>query len=274
MQNLATVEALRSWRRETGGESVGIVPTMGALHAGHMELIRQSCSENTRTLVSIFVNPTQFNDQKDCSTYPTPLATDLLLCKDAGVSAAFLPQYGMLYPDDYSYRVTEIEKSTILEGEMRPGHFDGVLTVVLKLLILAKATRAYFGEKDWQQLDLVRGLAKAFFLETEIVAVPTMREDDGLAMSSRNVRLSDSARMVAPEFFRVLSTAMDCAMARAELESLGFEVEYVDERDGRRLGAVQLDGVRLIDNVGLETLDDGLRSGDQSPETNVEGTES
>jgi pantoate--beta-alanine ligase len=157
----------------------------------------------------------------------------------------------MLYPDDFTYRVSEIEKSTILEGDMRPGHFDGVLTVVLKLLILAKARRAYFGEKDWQQLDLVRGLAKAFFIETKIVPVPTMREEDGLAMSSRNVRLSESARLVAPEFYRVLSTAMDCAMARAELESLGFEVEYVDERDGRRLGAVQLDGVRLIDNIAI-----------------------
>lgn len=255
MQNLATIEALRSWRREVGEESIGFVPTMGALHEGHMELVRRSCSENTHTLVSIFVNPTQFNDQKDCISYPTPLATDLLLCKESGVSAAFLPQYGMLYPDDFTYRVSEIEKSTVLEGEMRPGHFDGVLTVVLKLLILAKARRAYFGEKDWQQLELVRGLAKAFFVETEIVAVPTMREDDGLALSSRNVRLSESGRVLAPEFYRVLSTAMDCAMARAELESLGFDVEYVDEREGRRLGAVQLDGVRLIDNVSLETRD-------------------
>lgn len=257
MQNLATIEALRSWRREVGEESVGFVPTMGALHEGHLELVKRSCSENTHTLVSIFVNPTQFNDQKDCVAYPTPLASDLLLCKEAGVSAAFLPQYGMLYPDDFTYRVNEIEKSTILEGEMRPGHFEGVLTVVLKLLILAKANRAYFGEKDWQQLDLVRGLAGAFFIDTEIVPVPTIREDDGLAMSSRNVRLSESGRLLAPEFYRVLSSAMDCAMARAELESLGFDVEYIDERDGRRLGAVQLDGVRLIDNISLENRDFG-----------------
>ena len=255
MQNLATIEALRSWRREIGSASVGFVPTMGALHAGHLELMRRSGEENEHTVVSIFVNPTQFNDPKDCSSYPTSLVADMELCRETGVSAVFIPQYGMLYPDDFTYRVNEVEKSGVLEGAMRPGHFDGVLTVVLKLLILAKADRAYFGEKDWQQLDLVKGLAKAFFLETKIVPVPTLREENGLAMSSRNTRLSKSARLLAPEFYRVLVTAMDCAMARAELEALGFEVEYVDERDGRRLGAVQLDGVRLIDNIGLGTRD-------------------
>lgn len=249
MRKLATIEALREWRLETEGNSVGFVPTMGALHAGHATLIGQSVEENDHTLVSIFVNPTQFNDAKDCATYPTPLHADLELCHKLGVSAVFIPQYGMLYPDDFTYRISEIEKSTVLEGAMRPGHFDGVLTVVLKLLILAGADSAYFGEKDWQQLQLVRGLARAFFIETEIVGVPTVREDDGLALSSRNQRLSPQARTLAPEFYRVLTTAMDCAMARAELESLGFAVEYVDERDGRRLGAVQLDGVRLIDNV-------------------------
>ncbi|MEX0331230.1 MAG: pantoate--beta-alanine ligase [Puniceicoccaceae bacterium] len=251
MRKLATIEALREWRNETAEVTVGFVPTMGALHAGHASLIEQSVKENEQTLVSIFVNPTQFNDAKDCSTYPTPLHADLELCQQLGASAVFMPQYGMLYPDDYIYRISEIEMSTVLEGAMRPGHFDGVMTVVLKLLILAAADSAYFGGKDWQQLQLVRGLANAFFINTEIVGVPTVREEDGLAMSSRNARLSESARTLAPEFHRVLSTAMDCAMARAELESLGFAVEYVDERDGRRLGAVQLEGVRLIDNVEI-----------------------
>ena len=251
MRKLATVEALREWRLETVEASVGFVPTMGALHAGHRSLITKSIAENDHTLVSIFVNPTQFNDAKDCTKYPTPLHADLQICQEMGVSAVFIPQYGMLYPDDYTYRISEIEKSTVLEGAMRPGHFDGVLTVVLKLLILAKANSAYFGEKDWQQLQLARGLAVAFFVEIETVGVATTREEDGLAMSSRNTRLSESARILAPEFYRVLSTAMDCAMARVELESLGFDVEYVDEREGRRLGAVQLEGVRLIDNVKL-----------------------
>ena len=252
MEKLGTIEAIQSWRDRAGSESVGFVPTMGALHEGHLRLIRQSVEENQHTLVSIFVNPTQFNDPKDCSTYPTPVQADMLACENEGVTAVFLPQYGMMYPDDFTYRVSELEESQVLEGAMRPGHFEGVLTVVLKLLILAKADRAYFGEKDWQQLQLIKGLTQAFFLQTEIVPVPTIREEDGLAMSSRNVRLSSEARILAPEFYRVLSTAMDCAMARSELEALGFEVEYVDERNGRRLGAVQLNGVRLIDNVGIE----------------------
>ena len=252
MQKLGTIEDFRAWRKKLGTESVGFVATMGALHAGHMELVRRSCEENDHTVVSIFVNPTQFNDPRDCTNYPTPAAIDMDRCKEAGVSAVFLPQYGMMYPDDFTYRVNEVEKSGVLEGDMRPGHFEGVLTVVLKLLILARADRAYFGEKDWQQLDLVTGLAHAFFIETQIVPVPTMREESGLALSSRNSRLSDSARMLAPEFYRVLRTAMDCAMARAELESLGFEVEYVDEKDGRRLGAVQVEGIRLIDNVAVD----------------------
>ncbi len=249
MRQLTTIEALRAWRKGVGEATLGLVPTMGALHAGHRRLIERSRADNAHTLVTIFVNPVQFNDPQDYTGYPQPLQDDLRLCAEAGVAAVFLPRYADLYPDGYTYRVTEIERSTVLEGARRPGHFPGVLTIVLKLLILARADRAYFGEKDWQQLQLVRGLARAFLLETEIVPVPTVREPDGLACSSRNVRLSREARILAPEFYRVLSTAVDCAMARNELEALGFFVEYVDQRDGRRLGAVQLGGVRLIDNV-------------------------
>ena len=251
MRQLPTIEALREWREAAGTDSVGFVPTMGALHAGHRVLIERSVRDNKRTLVSIFINQTQFNDPKDWVAYPQPREADLALCEKAGVEAVFLPQHHMLYPDGYRYRVRETEVSGVLEGEMRPGHFEGVLTVVLKLLLLTRPDRAYFGEKDWQQLQLVQGMGKAFFVPTQIIGLPTVREEDGLALSSRNSRLSEPARILAPEFYRVLSTAMDCAMARAELESLGFEVEYVDERDGRRLGAVQLEGVRLIDNVDI-----------------------
>jgi pantoate--beta-alanine ligase len=249
MKQLVTSNSLRSWRKGLQDLSVGLVPTMGAFHPGHLALIKESVRQNDHTVVSIFVNPTQFNDPRDFASYPSTLESDLASCEELGVSAVFLPKREELYPDDFIFRVMEIEQSDVLEGASRPGHFEGVLTVVLKLLLLVSPDRAYFGEKDWQQLQLVRGMAKALLLEIDIVGVPTIREDDGLAMSSRNVRLSETARIRAPEFFRVLSTAMDCAMARHELESLGFDVEYVDERDGRRLGAVQLDGVRLIDNV-------------------------
>jgi pantoate--beta-alanine ligase len=145
--------------------------------------------------------------------------------------------------------VTEVERSKVLEGACRPGHFDGMLTVVLKLLQLAAAERAYFGEKDWQQLSLVRGLAEAFFLPTTIVACATVREPDGLALSSRNRLLSPSDRLKAPQFHHALSTCPSPDAAARTLGQTGFVVDYVEEWDGRRLGAVRLGGVRLIDNV-------------------------
>src|SRR5262249_29466052 len=161
------------------------VPTMGALHEGHLSLVKRSRVENDRTLVSIFVNPTQFDDPADFDAYPRTVKRDLALLEAAGVDFVLLPGAGDMYVDGFRYRVSEPEVSTILEGEHRPGHFGGMLTVVLKLLNIAAAERAYFGEKDWQQLSLVRGMADAFFLPTAIVACPTVRESTGLALSSR-----------------------------------------------------------------------------------------
>jgi pantoate--beta-alanine ligase len=224
---------------------------MGALHEGHLSLVRRSRSENDLTLVSIFINPTQFDNPDDLSKYPRMLAADLARLEDAGVDFAFVPQEWDLYPDGYRYRVSETRIATTLEGAARPGHFDGVLTVVLKLLQIAEAERAYFGEKDWQQLELVRGLVEAFFLPTTIVACPIVREADGLALSSRNVRLLPADRARAPRLYRVLSTAPSAAAARQQLKAEGFDVDYIEERDGRRLGAVRVGGVRLIDNVAL-----------------------
>ena len=147
--------------------------------------------------------------------------------------------------------MTETDLSFRLEGAQRPGHFTGMLTVVLKLLQIASAERAYFGEKDWQQLGLVRGMAHAFFLPTKIVGCATVREPDGLAHSSRNAHLAPEARRAAPAFYRILASAPTADQAREELRALGFGVDYVEDLDGRRLGAVHLGGVRLIDNVPL-----------------------
>jgi pantoate--beta-alanine ligase len=254
MERLQCIGALKRWRREAAGR-IGFVPTMGALHAGHMTLVERAVASCDSVIVSIFVNPTQFNEAEDCLTYPQPLDRDLELCAAAGVEAVFLPQKELLYPDGYRYRVTETEASRELEGTHRPGHFDGVLTVVLKLLNLVRADTAYFGEKDWQQLQLVKGMAEAFFLDTCIEAVPTVREVDGLALSSRNVRLTPSARAKAPEFAAALRSAATPEAAQARLEAAGFTVEYVADRDGRRLGAVVLDGVRLIDALELEKVE-------------------
>jgi pantoate--beta-alanine ligase len=156
-----------------------------------------------------------------------------------------------LYRDEFGYRVTENQLSSELEGAQRPGHFDGVLTVVMKLLNIAQADRAYFGEKDWQQLSLVRGMVEAFFMPTAIVACPTVRDADGLALSSRNTRLAAADRQKAAEFHRALSSASTADEARRMLTAAGFLVDYVEDRWNRRLGAVRLGDVRLIDNVPL-----------------------
>ena len=243
-----------AWRRERRGQmeaglTLGFVPTMGALHEGHLSLVRRSQSENDRTLVSIFVNPTQFDDPADLARYPRTLDADLATLGAERTDFVFAPSAADLYPDGYRYRVTEAERSTVLEGARRPGHFDGVLTVVLKLLQIAQAERAYFGEKDWQQLDLVRGMADAFFLRTAIVGCATTRDPDGLALSSRNRHLAPADRRRASRFYQILSSAPTADAASSELRASGFSVDYVEDRDGRRLGAVRLGGVRLIDNV-------------------------
>lgn len=246
--------SVAAWRQaragaDFAGRTVGFVPTMGALHAGHRALLERARAENERVVLSVFVNPTQFNDPTDLAKYPRTLAEDVALA-DGLATDVFAPPPEEMYPDGYRYRVTELEASRELEGAHRPGHFDGVLTVVLKLLNLVQPTRAYFGEKDWQQLALVRGMVEALFLPCAIVACPTVREADGLAMSSRNRRLAPADRARAAAFPRLLRAATPEAAAQA-LRDAGFEVDYVAERDGVRLGAVHFGGVRLIDNVRL-----------------------
>jgi pantoate--beta-alanine ligase len=250
------VESPSGWRRERlaqmrAGLTLGFVPTMGALHEGHLSLVRRSRAENDRTLVSIFVNPTQFDDPSDLARYPRTLDDDVGMLRDEGVEFVFVPGEHDLYADGFRYRVSENTLSRLMEGAHRPGHFDGVLTVVLKLLQIASAERAYFGEKDWQQLALVRGMADSFFLPTTIVGCATLREADGLALSSRNRRLRPSDREKAAEFYRQLSTAPTAESAVRALRTEGFVVDYVEEHEGRRLGAVRLGDVRLIDNVPL-----------------------
>lgn len=239
--------------------SVGFVPTMGALHKGHQTLLEKSVAENQITVLSIFVNPTQFNDKKDFEKYPITMDADLALAAKAGVHVAFCPAYSSMYPDNYRYKILENEFSKQLCGKDRPGHFDGVLTVVMKLLNLVQPQKAYFGEKDYQQLQLIKGLTEAFFLPYEIVAVPTVREADGLAMSSRNVRLTADERAWAPTIHQVLTTAKTAQEAfdsiqkdsQKQLKKIGVEVDYLEDHDGRRFAAIRVGEVRLIDNVKI-----------------------
>ncbi len=232
------------------GRTIGFVPTMGALHAGHRALLERARAENDRVVLSIFVNPTQFNDPADLARYPRTFDADVALVEGLA-DAVLAPPAGELYPDDYHFRVTETDLSRRWEGAHRAGHFDGVLTVVLKLLNLVQARRAYFGEKDWQQLQLVRGMARALFLPVEIVACPTVRAADGLALSSRNERLSTAGRSRAAAFPQILHQSPSADAAVPALRAAGFEVDYVADNAGVRLGAVRLEGIRLIDNVRL-----------------------
>ncbi|MBP7845017.1 MAG: pantoate--beta-alanine ligase [Proteobacteria bacterium] len=250
LEFIQSVDEMKTLSRSLKG-SLGFVPTMGALHQGHISLIERSLKENAHTIVSIFVNPTQFNDPKDLEKYPRNVEEDLELLKGTAISAVFYPQAEDIYRDNFQYKIIENENSKILCGQDRPGHFDGVLTVVMKLLQIVKPTKAYFGEKDYQQLSLIQGMTKAFFMDTEIVACPTVRNEEGLALSSRNKNLNDLSLSIAPRFSQNLKAGLSLDETKVLLEKDGFEVLYLEEKWNRRFGAVKLDGVRLIDNVSL-----------------------
>lgn len=251
---LKAVHTVEEWRKLRGGDqlagrSIGVVPTLGAWHAGHVSLCEAARRENDVVVATLFVNPTQFDEAQDFENYPRTEEEDRRMMEAAGVDMVFVPSVDEMYPGGTAYSVKEDEFSQELCGAHRPGHFTGVLTVVMKLLRIIGADRAYFGEKDYQQLQLIRGMTKAFFVETEIVACPTVREEDGLAMSSRNVRLSTEERKLAPKFHEILESAPDAQSAQQQLRELGFSVEYVEDKLDRRFGAVRLGSTRLIDNV-------------------------
>jgi pantoate--beta-alanine ligase len=248
---IESVAEFKKLRHSWAGDRLGFVPTMGALHAGHAALIKRARRECARTAVSVFVNPTQFSNPQDLATYPQPLEQDLQLLRELKVDAVLLPNKSEIYQDNYRFVVHEEQFSRELCGAHRPGHFDGVLTVVLKLLHIVEPQCAYFGEKDFQQLTLIRDMVQALFMNTEIVPCPTVRETDGLAMSSRNKLLTKEHRQVAPVLFRVLSSAASAADARELLAESGFKVDYVEDRLGRRFAAASLGAVRLIDNVAI-----------------------
>jgi pantoate--beta-alanine ligase len=231
------------------GKSVGFVPTMGAFHEGHLSLMKRSLEENEITVVSSFVNPTQFNDKSDFKNYPESFDEDLKKLDALKVDYLFYPDYEEIYHDKYRYSIVEKELSRILCGAFREGHFEGVLTVVMKLLNIIKPLRAYFGEKDYQQYLLIKGMADAFFMDVEIISCPVVREDDGLAMSSRNLRLNGDERIKAALFPELLKNSPTPEAASAKLTGEGFRVDYIEEYMGRRFGAVHLGNVRLIDNV-------------------------
>lgn len=259
------------------GESVGVVPTMGALHAGHVALVDAALAQNDRVVATLFVNPTQFGPNEDLDRYPRREADDAAKLDAKGVDLLYAPPVGEMYPDGFATTVSVARLTEKFEGEARPGHFEGVATVVAKLLIQSQADRAYFGEKDYQQLVTVRRMARDLDIPCEIVGVPTVREADGLALSSRNEYLDAAQRKVAANLNRVLFETAEKLTAgsdvaallkagEAELLEAGFEsVDYfalcdaddltplgtLDGRDApaRLLSTARLGPVRLLDNV-------------------------
>jgi pantoate--beta-alanine ligase len=276
MKVVETIADMKKARRGLKG-SVGFVPTMGYLHEGHLELARRSRDENRFTIVSLFVNPTQFGPKEDYAKYPRDTERDLAMLKKEKVNIVFMPSAGEMYPPRYSTWV-DVEKVTErLEGAARPGHFRGVATVVAKLFNIVEPTRAYFGQKDAQQLVVVKKMVTDLNMNVEVIAVPTVREPDGLAMSSRNVYLNPEERKAAPILYKALTLAQklwnkgerNADIIRREMtsliktEPLGT-IDYVSVADAETLEeldkidqpavislAVRIGKTRLIDNILL-----------------------
>ena len=262
----------RAWRAQ--GATIGVVPTMGALHDGHLSLARAARRDCDRVITTIFVNPMQFNNPDDLLKYPRTEEADAALLSTVPVDLIFAPAREEVYPDGFKTVVSVAGVSEPLEGRMRPGHFDGVATVVTKLFGMTMADRGYFGQKDWQQLQVVLRLVRDLNLAVHIVGCETIREADGLAMSSRNVQLTPQGRAKAGVLYRAITTAaediragqsdrMAIREAAEAIRAAGFDrVEYIELRDAatlmpsddpasprRMLAACWLDGVRLIDNI-------------------------
>jgi len=231
------------------------VPTMGALHAGHLSLLRAARAENDTVVMSLFVNPAQFVDQTDLARYPRDRERDLALAEEAGVDLVFAPSAEEMYPPGYQTWLEVTDLGSNLEGRFRPGHFRGVATVVLKLFTIVRPRRAYFGQKDAQQAEVIRRMIRDLALEVELRVLPTVRDADGLALSSRNALLSPEERKRALALPHALATG-DAVSARALLaESNGLEVDYVEVADFDPpvlAAAVRVGSTRLIDNVPLE----------------------
>lgn len=251
MKIFSSISEWQAYRSKLQESPLGFVPTMGALHQGHLSLVETSRSKDALTVVSIFINPKQFDESVDFEAYPANYQQDLKHLEEAGIDAVLLPDASQMYTDDYRFKVTENDFSRRFCGAHRPGHFDGVLTVVMRLLNLVRPDNAYFGEKDYQQLQLIRDMTAAFFMPVNIIACATVRETDGLAMSSRNQHLDDRQRAKAAALYASLKQDSTVDQARQKLASLGFEVDYVEDIGSRRLAAVKLGNTRLIDNVEI-----------------------
>ncbi|GAA8031308.1 pantoate--beta-alanine ligase [Helicobacter pylori] len=260
MRVLETIATLREYRKSLK-ESVGFVPTMGALHKGHQSLIERSLKENSHTIVSVFINPTQFGPNEDFNAYPRPLEKDLALCEGLGVNAVFSPKTSEMYPYEIEQRLKLYAPKFLshsLEGAVREGHFDGVVQVVLRLFHLVHPTRAYFGKKDAQQLLIIQHLVKDLLLDIEITPCEIVRDDDNLALSSRNVYLNATQRKQAlaiPKALESIKQAIDKGEKACEkLKKLGFEILETLEVDYLEFCNHKLEPLKTIEPANTLVL--------------------
>ena len=277
MELIQTIQELRAKLDVLRGEgkTIGLVPTMGALHAGHASLVKRAVAENDVVVVSDFVNPTQFNDKNDLAKYPRTLDADCRLLEECGVTFVFAPSVEEIYPEPDTRTFSYAPLDTVMEGKYRPGHFNGVCQIVSKLFLIVEPDRAYFGEKDFQQLAIIREMVRKYPFNIEIVGCPIVREADGLALSSRNARLSAEQRVQALQISKTLFSSLDFAkennleatkqyVENRIAESEGLRLEYFEIVDGNTLQTVSgwedsnyivgcitvfCGDVRLIDNI-------------------------
>ena len=254
MKIIHTIKALRETLNGLSG-TIGFVPTMGNLHQGHTSLIQRAANENDTVIISIFVNPTQFNNSTDYQKYPRTLEQDIVIAKQAGSNIIFAPDEQEMYPDHYQMRINCLDDMmTIMEGKFRPGHFEGMLTIVLKLLSLMQADRAYFSEKDFQQLYLVKKIATAFLSKTEIIACPIIRLSSGLPLSSRNNNLSEQGLAKAEKMAKIVRSNLDTQTVLKAINNEKLKVDYIEDHQKRRFIAIFVENIRLIDNFSLQDI--------------------
>lgn len=253
MKLIQTIQELRTeldaLRKE--GKTIGLVPTMGALHAGHASLVKRAVAENDVVVVSDFVNPTQFNDKNDLLKYPRILDADCKLLEECGASFVFAPSVEEIYPEPDTRQFSYAPLDAVMEGKFRPGHFNGVCQIVSKLFLIVEPTRAYFGEKDFQQLAIIREMVRKYPFNLEIVGCPIVREADGLALSSRNARLSDEQRIQALQISKTLFASVEYAQTHTLAETKAFVESAISTAEGLRLEYFE-----IVDGNSLQTVCD------------------
>lgn len=251
MKLIQTIKELRTELDglRKAGKTVGLVPTMGALHAGHASLVKRAVAENDVVVVSDFVNPTQFNDKNDLLKYPRTLEADCKLLEACGASYVFAPSVEEIYPEPDTRQFSYAPLDTVMEGKYRPGHFNGVCQIVSKLFLIVEPTRAYFGEKDFQQLAIIREMVRKYPFDLQIVGCPIVREADGLALSSRNARLSDVQREQALQISKTLFASVEYGKDHTLEETLRFVEDSIEKAEG-----LELEYFEIVDGNTLQPV--------------------